>query len=78
MSLFKFHIQSKFISQSKNVMSHSNNDNNVDTGNKLRTLALFKVSFIYEPYLNIVQNKNKRNELTRLRISAHKLAIESG
>ena len=77
-SLFKSHIQSKFISQWKNVMSHSNNDNNVSTGNKLRTLALFKGSFIYEPYLNIIQNKNERKELTRLRISAHKLAIESG
>ena len=59
-------------------MSHSNNDNNVGTGNKLRTLALFKGSCIYEPYLNIIQNKNERKELTRLRISAHKLAIESG
>ena len=77
-SLFKSHIQSKFISQWKNVMSYSNNDNNVGTGNKLRTLALFKRSFIYEPYLNIVQNKNEQKELTRLRISAHKLAIESG
>ena len=65
-SLFKSHIQSKFISQWKNVMSNSNNDDNVSTGNKLRTLALFKGSFIYEPYLNIVQNKNERKELTRL------------
>ena len=77
-SLFKSHIQSKFISQWKNVMSRSNNDNNVGTGNKLRTLALFKGSFIYEPYLNIVQNKNERKELTRLRISANKLANDSG
>ena len=77
-SLFKSHIQSKFISQWKNAMSHSNTDYNVGTGNKLRTFALFKGSFIYEPYLNIVQNKNERKELTRLRISAHKLAIESG
>ena len=60
------------------MVSYSSNDNNVYTGNKLRTLALFKGRFICEPYLNIVQNKNERNELTRLRISAHNLAIESG
>ena len=50
-SLFKFHIQSKFISQSKNVMSHSNNDNNVDTGNKLRTLAFVRTKGIYDLFL---------------------------
>ena len=77
-SLIKSHTESIFISQWKIVVSYSNNDNNVSTGNKLRTLALFKGSFIYEPYLSIVQNKNERKELTRLRISAHKLAIESG
>ena len=33
---------------------------------------------IYEPYLDIVRNLYKRADLIKLRISAHKLAIETG
>ena len=51
-------------------MSHSNKDNNVGTGNKLRTLALFKGSCIYEPYLNTV--KPEKNTTTKFHENAFK------
>ena len=34
--------------------------------------------FCFQPYLNIVNIKTNRNALTRLRLSSHKLFIESG
>ena len=35
-----------------------------------------KSSFTTEPYIKLVQNRNQRSSLTRLRISAHTLASE--
>ena len=46
--------------------------------NKLRTYKLLKSSFTSEPYITLVRNRNQRSNLTRLRVSAHNLAIESG
>ena len=46
--------------------------------NKLRLYKTFKGSFKQEPYLSIVNNRNQRAWLTRYRISAHNLRIESG
>ena len=38
----------------------------------------FKKEFKYEPYLNQIHKKEIRSNLTKLRISAHKLRIETG
>lgn len=47
-------------------------------GNKLRTYAVFKKSFVYEDYLDFHTDYKKRQLITKLRISAHKLEIEKG
>ena len=46
--------------------------------NKLRTYSKIKTSFSREAYLDLVRNRNQRTWLTRLRTSAHTLAIEKG
>ena len=46
--------------------------------NKLRTYKTFKASFKREPYLDLVNNRNQRSYLTRLRVSSHNLGIERG
>ena len=46
--------------------------------NKLRLYKHFKGSFTPEPYLSLVKNRNQRAWLSRYRISAHNLRIESG
>jgi exonuclease III len=50
----------------------------VTASEKLCTYAIFKQSFVMEPYLTCVQNTKHRKCLTRFRISAHDLAIERG
>ena len=52
-------------------------DNNKKGGNKLRTYRLIKNNIVYEPYLNL-RNFEKRKYIAQLRISAHKLKIETG
>ena len=47
-------------------------------GNKLRCYREFKAEFAYEKYLDIVMNPDYRKALTKLRISDHKLEIETG
>ena len=44
--------------------------------NKLLTYSSFKAQFSMEPYLALVQNRNQRCQLSRLRVSAHRLGIE--
>ena len=46
--------------------------------NKLRLYKTFKGSFKVEPYIDRVPNRNQRCSLTRMRISAHNLRIETG
>ena len=46
--------------------------------NKLREYRKYKNEFVMEPYLKMVQNRNQRCDLTRLRLSAHHLRIETG
>ena len=54
------------------------NDRRNNTGwNKLRTYRLFKYNFSFESYLLYLSEK-KRKELTKFRISSHKLEIEQG
>ena len=47
-------------------------------GNKLRTYRIFKNSIYQEPYLSQVENRQIRQNISRLRMSAHNLKIESG
>ena len=44
--------------------------------NKLLTYSSFKCSFHIEPYLILVRNRNQRCQLSRLRVSAHRLGCE--
>ena len=46
--------------------------------NKLRTFRKFKPTNDYENYLTNVRNINHRVAITKLRLSNHKLAIETG
>ena len=46
--------------------------------NKLEFYSDIKSKFKIEPYLNLVENRSHKNALTRLRISAHSLHIETG
>ena len=49
-----------------------------DGGNKLRTYRLFKSSIAHEPYLNVVNNRDKRILLTKFRIGICPLRSETG
>ena len=52
-------------------------DKNKSHGNKLRSYRTYKDTFQLEEYLKI-KSKPLRSEFTRLRLSAHKLHIETG
>ena len=45
---------------------------------KLRTFSLFKNNCCMEPYFRILKDKELRTLFTKIRISAHKLRIETG
>ena len=45
---------------------------------KLKTYALFKTNFKFEPYLDIFSDYNIRCNFAKLRLSAHNLHIETG
>ena len=47
-------------------------------GNKLRTYSTFKKIFEYEKYLDLQPKFDLRRNITKLRISSHKLEIEVG
>ena len=51
-----------------------------DTGNskKLRTYSLFKTHFNTEKYLSVIKNREWKTCLTKFRLSAHNLMIETG
>ena len=51
---------------------------NIGECNKLKFYSDIKSKFKIEPYLNLVENRSHKNALTRLRISAHSLHIETG
>ena len=55
-----------------------NESKNGKYGNKLRTYCKFKKEWGRETYLGVINNKLKRNILTRLRIGISPLRIESG
>lgn len=47
-------------------------------GNKLRNYRTYKYNFRKEDYLNILTHKNLRSSFAQLRLSSHKLHIETG
>jgi len=51
---------------------------NINTSSKLESYSKYKSILEYEKYLDCIQNNKHRIALTRLRCSAHKLAIEEG
>ena len=55
-----------------------NDEKSNGEGNKLRTYRLYKSENQLEPYLSIISNPDIRQNLARLRISAHNLPIEKG
>ena len=57
---------------------NSETSTNSTQDKKLRTYVLFKTEFKLENYLQIIKNFEVRKNITRLRISAHNLAIEKG
>lgn len=69
---FKAQITNKFHDQWENEISHLNNES------KLRTYKLFKTDLKFERYLEVVKDFEIRKNITRLRISAHSLYIETG
>ncbi|WP_215898157.1 hypothetical protein, partial [Acinetobacter baumannii] len=46
--------------------------------NKLRTYCTFKIKYEKESYLENIKNIEQRRALTKFRLSAHNLHIESG
>ena len=53
-------------------------DNLTNSSGKLRSYTIFKSNFGREKYLSILHNFEQRRSLTKLRISAHQLRIETG
>ena len=53
-------------------------DRDTQKGNKLRTFRQFKCKIRQENYLCTIQNVNLRKNITKLRLSAHNLPIETG
>ena len=68
-------LQDIFLQQWRLDMNDDNRSHN--EGNKLRTYRKFKGDYKFEPYLK-VKNLHQRKNITRLRISSHRLEIERG
>jgi hypothetical protein len=54
------------------------NDSRTEHGNKLRNYRQYKYNFRKEEYLSILTYRPYRSSLAKLRLSAHKLHIETG
>ncbi len=52
--------------------------NSIQNSSKLRTYCLFKSNFVIENYLLMERNFTRRQNMSKLRISAHRLNIETG
>ena len=50
----------------------------INNSPKLETYCIFKHTFMFEPYLDFIKDDKFRIALTKLRLSSHKLAIETG
>ena len=71
-------IKSKFEIFWLDKIKIGNLDKNGTYHNKLKNYSTLKGSFTKEPYLDLVPNRAQRSDLTRLRISASRLALETG
>ena len=49
-----------------------------DENSKLRTYAIYKTKIGLEKYLTLIKNPNTRKQISKLRLSNHKLMIETG
>ena len=67
---------SLFWKQEVNKIKLGRNDNT--DHNKLRFYKTLKSTFDIEPYVESIQNRNQRAWLSRIRISAHRLHVETG
>ena len=70
--IFKKQITEKFQNQWQQEIMRQTDDS------KLRTYKLFKNDLKFERYLEVIKNFDIRKNITRLRISAHNLYIETG
>ena len=50
----------------------------INASTKRQAYSSFKYDTEYEPYLKYIHNKNYKFTLSRLRLSAHSLAVETG
>ena len=76
-STFKQHCKCKKIIKDGYILWWEKNASVYSNG-KLRCYLLFKCNFGFENYLSIVRSFEHRKNMTKLRISAHKLQIEVG
>ena len=75
-SIIKKRVKSIFDRFWQDQVNLTKPDSNGVNHNKLRFYSTLKSSFSREPYLDLVQSRNQRSFLTRLRCSAHHLEIE--
>ena len=61
---------------SQNALRYINKDENTDSG-KMQFLRKIKDTYNFEPYLTI-QNDQHRKSISQIRLSSHRLAIETG
>ncbi|XP_073251799.1 uncharacterized protein [Porites lutea] len=70
--------QQTWISEIQELTEHNDQRKNPHQKNKLRFFRKFKLTHDYENYVTNVRNINHRVAITKLRLSNHKLAIETG
>ena len=70
-------MENRYEFQWRNELSRIKSKNKLG-GNKLRTYYTFKIFFEYEAYLDFQGIFSLSSNITKLRISAHKLEIETG
>ena len=70
-------LQSKFDSYWLDQIKSSRVGPDGEQHNKLLTYTSFKSHFGMEPYISLVKNRNQRCHLSRLRLSAHRLGVET-
>ena len=75
--LIKKKLQNRYSSHWFKLINGQSDKTN-DKGNKLRTYKVFKTVFGEERYLNIIKKSEWRTCLTKFRLSAHDLLIETG
>ena len=72
----KKHLQNEFENYWRHLVQSPFSKTCKNGQNKLRTYSTFKSAFKYESYLNVGDQKSRKN-LTLIRVSAHRLNIET-